>query len=175
MTWPREGPYSSFLFHCYSRADQPRSHVAPLGLHRSEPRQTRAPVVAPVDLLRCQPRLAARCSNVRSKTPGQPRPRLETSARALSPALPGHPRPATLQAAPAQDRHGLSQFYRWLCPGAEIAARFYEKKGQPPAGFETIDQFYARSEIIPHVPVNDLDHAPAIKALFTKRAARGRH
>jgi hypothetical protein len=65
--------------------------------------------------------------------------------------------------------------FRWLCPGAEIAARFYEKKGQPPAGFETIDEFYARSEIIPHVPVNDPDHAPAIKALFTKRAARGRH
>jgi len=47
------------------------------------------------------------------------------------------------------------EIYRWLCPGAELAARFYEKKGQPPAGFEISDQFYARHQIIPLVPVND--------------------
>jgi hypothetical protein len=65
------------------------------------------------------------------------------------------------------------EIYRWLCPGAEIAARFYEKKGQPPAGFETVDQFYDRSGIILLVPVNDFDRAPAIRALQATRTGRG--
>lgn len=60
-----------------------------------------------------------------------------------------------------------------LCPGPEIAARFYEKKGQPPAGFETVDQFYDRSGIIPLVPVNDFNRAPAIRALQATRTGRG--
>jgi hypothetical protein len=63
--------------------------------------------------------------------------------------------------------------YRWLCPGAEIAARFYEQKGQPPPGFETADEFYARNRIIPLVPVNDFNRAPAIKAQQAARAERG--
>jgi hypothetical protein len=57
------------------------------------------------------------------------------------------------------------EVYRWLCPGSELASRLYEKKGQPPAGFETPDEFYARHRIIPLVPVNDFSRAPAIKAL----------
>lgn len=64
------------------------------------------------------------------------------------------------------------EIYRWLCPGAEIAARFYEKKSQPSAGFETVDQFYDRSGIIPLVPVNDFDRAPAIRALQATRTGR---
>ena len=67
------------------------------------------------------------------------------------------------------------EIYRWLCPGAEIAARLYEKKGQPPAGFETVDQFYGRNGIIPLVPVNDFDRAPAIRAIQATRAQRGTH
>jgi hypothetical protein len=65
---------------------------------------------------------------------------------------------------------GVDQWevYRWLCPGSELAARFYEKKGEPPAAFETPDQFYARNQIIPLVPVNDFFRAPAIKALQAK-------
>jgi hypothetical protein len=65
---------------------------------------------------------------------------------------------------------GVDQWevYRWLCPGSELAARFYEKKGEPPATFETPDQFYARNQIIPLVPVNDFFRAPAIKALQAK-------
>ena len=61
------------------------------------------------------------------------------------------------------------EIYRWLCPGSELAARLYEKKGQPPAGFETPDQFYARHQIIPLVSVNDFSRALAIKALQAKR------
>ena len=56
------------------------------------------------------------------------------------------------------------EVYRWLCPGSELAARFYEKKGTPPTGFESPDEFYARHRIIPLVPVNDFARAPAIKA-----------
>jgi hypothetical protein len=59
------------------------------------------------------------------------------------------------------------EVYRWLCPGAELAARLYEKKGQPPPGFETADEFYARQGIIPLVPVNEFSRAPAIKTLQT--------
>jgi len=62
------------------------------------------------------------------------------------------------------------EVYRWLCPGSELAARFYEKKGQPPASFETPDEFYDRHQIIPLVPVNDFSRAPAIKALQAKHA-----
>ena len=61
------------------------------------------------------------------------------------------------------------EVYRWLCPGAELAARFFEKKGQPPPGFESADAFYARQRIIPLVPVNDFARAPAIKALQAQR------
>jgi hypothetical protein len=61
------------------------------------------------------------------------------------------------------------EIYRWLCPGSELAARLYEKKGQPHAGFETPDEFYARCQIIPLVPVNDFSRAPAIKALQATR------
>jgi hypothetical protein len=57
------------------------------------------------------------------------------------------------------------EIYRWLCPGSELAARFFEKKGQPPAGFESPDEFYARHQIIPLVPVHDFYRAPAIKSL----------
>jgi hypothetical protein len=60
------------------------------------------------------------------------------------------------------------EIYRWLCPGSELAARFYEKKGQPSVGFETADAFYARHHIVPLVPVNDFSRAPAIKALQNK-------
>ncbi len=59
--------------------------------------------------------------------------------------------------------------YRWLCPGSELAARLYEKKGQAPAGFETADEFYARHRIIPLVPVNDFSRGPAIRALQANR------
>ncbi len=67
---------------------------------------------------------------------------------------------------------GLDQWeiYRWLCPGADLAARFYEKTGQPPDGFETPDEFYARQRIIPLVPVNELSRAPAIKALQARKS-----
>ncbi|HXP63327.1 MAG TPA: hypothetical protein VN829_22690, partial [Dongiaceae bacterium] len=58
---------------------------------------------------------------------------------------------------------------RWLCPGSELAARLYEKKGQPPAGFETPDEFYMRHGVIPLVPVNDFSRAPGIKALQATR------
>ena len=61
------------------------------------------------------------------------------------------------------------EIYRWLCPGSELAARLYEKKGQPPKDLETADEFYARHGIIPLVPVNDFSRAPAIKALQTRR------
>ncbi len=64
------------------------------------------------------------------------------------------------------------EIYRWLCPGAEIAARLYQRKGEPPAGFETADQFFFRNGIIPLVPVNDFDRAPAIKALQSTRRGR---
>lgn len=57
------------------------------------------------------------------------------------------------------------EIYRWLCPGAELAARLHDTKGAPPTGFETVDQFYGRHRIIPLVPVNDFARAPAIKAL----------
>jgi hypothetical protein len=56
------------------------------------------------------------------------------------------------------------EIYRWLCPGSELAARFYEAEGKAPAGFETPDGFYARHRIIPLVPVSDFSRAPAIKA-----------
>jgi len=62
------------------------------------------------------------------------------------------------------------EIYRWLCPGSELAARLFERKGQPPAGFETPDEFYARHGIIPLVPVNDFSRAPGIKALQEKGA-----
>jgi hypothetical protein len=67
---------------------------------------------------------------------------------------------------------GVDQWevYRWLCPGSELAAVFYEKKGEPPAAFETPDQFFARHQIIPLVPVNEFSRAPAIKALQMQRS-----
>jgi len=61
------------------------------------------------------------------------------------------------------------EIYRWLCPGSELAARLYEKKGQPPKDLETADEFYARHGIIPLVPVNDFSRAPAIKTLQRRR------
>ena len=64
------------------------------------------------------------------------------------------------------------EVYRWLCPGSELAARFYEKKGQPPADFETPDEFYVRSQILPLVPVDDFSRAPAIKALQARQPRR---
>lgn len=86
----------------------------------------------------------------------------ETTLQAEPPDLPPHYRVWS----------GVEEWeiYRWLCPGAELAARFYEKKGSSPAGFETPDEFYARHQIIPLVPVNDFSRAPAIKALQAKHA-----
>jgi hypothetical protein len=77
---------------------------------------------------------------------------------------------ATISAHLENQRDDAPPDYRWLCPGAELAARFYEKKGSSPAGFETPDEFYAHHQIIPLVPVNDFSRAPAIKALQAKHA-----
>ena len=85
----------------------------------------------------------------------------------------------TLHAEPGQAPHydvwsGVETWdvYRWLCPGAELAARLYEQKGKPPAGFESPDAFYARNGIIPLVTANEFYRAAEIQRLAGRRGPR---
>jgi hypothetical protein len=47
------------------------------------------------------------------------------------------------------------EIYQWLVPGAQMATRHYQTKGQPPANVEPFRQWCARNRITPLVPSND--------------------
>jgi hypothetical protein len=70
------------------------------------------------------------------------------------------------------------EIYHWLLPDAQMAGRFLEVKGKPPAGFESTDRFSLRNRVTPLVPVNDFHRAPEIKALqgvLLDRTGRWKH
>jgi hypothetical protein len=57
------------------------------------------------------------------------------------------------------------EIYRWLVPGAQLAARLYQIEGQIPAGFETADEFFYRNRVTPLLPVSDIQRAGPLEGI----------
>jgi hypothetical protein len=55
------------------------------------------------------------------------------------------------------------EIYRWLVPGAQLAARLYQIEGKIPEGFEPVDKFFLRNRITPLLPVSDLQRASVLE------------
>ena len=60
------------------------------------------------------------------------------------------------------------EIYRWLVPGAQMAARLYEVKGKIPPDFESVDRYFYRNTITPLLPVSDMARASGIGELQSK-------
>ncbi len=57
------------------------------------------------------------------------------------------------------------EVYRWLAPGAQLAARLYQIQGKPPADMEPVDRFFFRNRVTPLLPASGFRRAPSLKAI----------
>jgi len=55
------------------------------------------------------------------------------------------------------------EIYRWLVPGAQLAARLYQIEGKIPEGFQTADEFFYRNRVTPLLPVSDIQRAGSLE------------
>ena len=55
------------------------------------------------------------------------------------------------------------EIYRWLVPGAQLAARLYQIEGKIPEGFQTADEYFYRNRVTPLLPVSDIQRAGSLK------------
>jgi len=44
---------------------------------------------------------------------------------------------------------------RWLVPGSQLASRLYQVEGKIPQGFEPVDEFFLRNQVMPLLPVGN--------------------
>jgi len=52
--------------------------------------------------------------------------------------------------------------YRWLVPGAQVTARFYQVEGTIPEDFEPVERYYFRNFISPLMPVSEFKRLPVV-------------
>jgi hypothetical protein len=57
------------------------------------------------------------------------------------------------------------EIYRWLAPGAQLAARLYQTNGKPPENMESPDHFFLSHHITTLLPAFDDQRAHALKGL----------
>ncbi len=57
------------------------------------------------------------------------------------------------------------EIYRWLVPGAQLAARLYQVEGKIPDEFEPVDRFFYRNRVTPLLPVSEIQRAPSLQRI----------